>query len=185
MADQNLRCDERLAATAITSAVVFILALIVRFEIIDYRGFAGAGDFGGAIQLARNITAGRDPYDGFTDVPYPLPAGLVAMPFAWLDDRLAGSLFLAASSGLLAGAMVAATHQPWRLLLLFSLPFAHALEWAQWSPLITAAWYLPVVAPLMLVAKPQIALPIALHRVSERRDHACRARVAVVLLDLS
>lgn len=152
--------------TAITYCVVGVTVFLVRFRVINYRGFAGAGDFGGALLLARNVLAGNSPYAGFTDVPYPVPAGLIALPFSSLDDRFAASLFIALSCGLLAAAIVTRTGQPWRLLMFLSLPFAHALEWAQWSPLVAAAWYLPVLAPLVLIIKPQVALPVAMLRTS-------------------
>jgi hypothetical protein len=35
---------------------------------------------------------------------------------------------------------------------------------AQWSPLIAAAWFLPALAPLLVLIKPQLALPIAMVR---------------------
>ena len=132
----------------------------VRYSVFHFRGFAGAGDFMGSLVLARNILLKLDPYNGIRFIPYPLPAGMLALPFALLGDRVAGTLFISLSTAILAGVMILKTGQTWRLLMLFSLQFAHALEWAQWSPLITAAWFIPVIAPLMVIVKPQIALPI-------------------------
>jgi len=153
---------------------------IVRFRVMGFRGFAGAGDFGGALLLARNNLAGNEAYAGFIDVSYPFPVGLIALPFTAFDDRLAASLFFALSSGLLSAVVVGRTGQPWRLLMFLSLPFAHALEWAQWSSLIMASWYLSFLAPVLLTVKPQIAPSVAVSRVS-----LAGSGVAVLILIVS
>ena len=147
----------------ISALILFCFVFIVRYQ-IQFRGFLGAGDFGGALQIARNILSNQAPYTGFSDVPYPMPAGFVALPFSQFDDRFAGTLFVALSASLLAFVLINKTGELWRLLLFLSLPFAHAMEWAQWSPLILASWYIPILTPLMTIIKPQIALPLAINR---------------------
>ena len=165
---------------AIISAFVTGCFVFSMRQQIQFRGFLGAGDFGGALKLARNILMGQAPYTGFTDVPYPLPAGLFALPFSQFDDRLAGTLFAAASAALLAFVLINKTGETWRLLLLFSLPFAHAVEWAQWNPAIMASWYIPSLAPMMAIIKPQIALPLAINR-----PHAAGIIGAIAVLLIS
>lgn len=152
-------------AKAILSAVVIFLATFsIRYFLLHYKGSVGGGDFVGPLAIARNLLQGLPPYGGIDFVPYPLPAGLVALPFTVAPDRLAGTLFLSITAAILAGAVVYKTGQFWRLLLFFSLPFVVAMEWTQWSVLITAAWYIPVLAPLMVLMKPQTALPVFLNR---------------------
>ena len=48
--------------------------------------------------------------------------------------------------------------------ILLSGPFWVAVIVSQWSPLIVAAWFIPVLAPLLVLIKPQIALPVAIAR---------------------
>jgi hypothetical protein len=149
----------------ISSILVFIATFTIRFFLLHLNdGFSGPGDFVGALVLARNVLQGIDPYTGIHFVPYPLPAGLIALPFTPLPDRLAGTLFFSLTAAILAGAVTWKTGQLWRLLMLFSLPFVVAMKWTQWSPLITAAWFIPVLAPLMMIVKPQIALPVFINR---------------------
>ena len=152
------------AKAIIASMLVFVATFIIRNFILGYYGYSGPGDFVGVLTLARNMLQGQVPYYGINFVPYPLPAGLIALPFTLLPDRLAGTLFFSLSAAILAGAVTWKTGQLWRLLMLFSLPFVIAMEHTQWSPLITAAWYIPVLAPLMVIIKPQIALPVFLNR---------------------
>ncbi len=154
-----------LTAKAVTSAVIVLLStFFIRYFLLHYKGSVGGGDFVGPLAIARNLLQGLEPFSGIADVPYPLPAGLIALPFSLVPDRLAGTIFFSLTAAILAGVVVYKTGQLWRLLLFFSLPFVVAMEWTQWSVLITAAWYVPVLAPLMLLIKPQTALPIFINR---------------------
>lgn len=127
----------------------------------------GAGDLGWSLRAARELWAGADPYAhpyNAGSIPYPLPAALIVMPLAWLPDRVAGAVFSAVSAGLLA---YGSSRESWRGLLVFlSAPYWLALGWTQWSPLIAASAGLPVLAGLLVVVKPQIALPVALARLA-------------------
>jgi hypothetical protein len=152
------------AKTLLSAAVVFLATFSIRYFLLHYKGSVGPGDFVGPLAIARNLLQGLKPYSGIGFVPYPLPAGLIALPFTLAPDRLAGTLFFSVTAAILAGAVVYRTGQLWRLLLVFSVPFVVAMEWTQWSVLITAAWYIPVLAPLMLLIKPQTALPVFLNR---------------------
>jgi len=148
----------------VSGLFVFLMTFSIRYFFLHYKGSVGPGDFVGPLVIARNLLQGLKPYSGISFVPYPLPAGLIALPFTLAPDRLAGTLFFSVTVAILAGAVVYQTGQLWRLLLLFSVPFVVAMEWTQWSVLITAAWYIPVLAPLMLIVKPQTALPIFINR---------------------
>jgi len=152
------------AKAILFSIIVFIVTFTIRYYIFHFRGFAGPGDFWGSLVMARNVLQGLDPYTGAHDSTYPFTAGLIALPFTPLADRLAGAVYFSLISAILAGALIFHTGQLWRLLMFFSVPFVYAMEWTQWSPLITAAWFIPALAPLMVIIKPQIALPIFLNR---------------------
>lgn len=121
------------------------------------------GDFWMSLHVARDLLAGIDPYQrpaAPDDVPYPITAALVAMPFSLLPDPLPSGIFMGLSSGLLAWLLLA-SGKGWRMMFFASWPFVYALLFAQWTPLITCWWFLPVLMPLVLV-KPQIALPMLL-----------------------
>lgn len=102
-------------------------------------------------------------------------------PFFGLDQRWAASLFFGSSSGLLAYGILR-SDAPWRLLVFVSFPYLYALLFAQWSPLIMAAWFFPVLAPLLVLVKPQIALPIAINRITRSGVILAGAVLALSLL---
>lgn len=121
------------------------------------------GDLFAALRMGRDLLAGSDPYRHPTGpdlVSYPLPAGLVALPFSFLPDPLASVVFMAASSGLLAWFLLQ-KGETWRLGMLLSWPFIYCLFFAQWIPLVVCLWFAPSALFLILV-KPQSALPLAL-----------------------
>jgi hypothetical protein len=77
-------------------------------------------------------------------------------------------MFISVSVGLLTWSMLRAG-EGWRLAtILLSGPFWIAVIVSQWSPLIVASWYIPVLAPLLVLIKPQTALPIAAARKPSR-----------------
>jgi hypothetical protein len=130
----------------------------------------GGGDFTWAWRGARLLLAGQNPYHDPTvgpgnpypyDAPlfYPLPAVLLALPFAPLPAELAAALFVGLSAGLLAYAVT--REGLWRLTVFLGAPFWLALAWAQWSLLLLAAALLPALLPLVL-AKPNIGAPLLL-----------------------
>lgn len=143
-----------------------------------------AGDFRWALQTARQLLAGQDPYAFVPTplhIPYPLPVALFGLPLAALPNALAVAIFFGASSALLAFGIVC-SGEPWRLCVFLSYPFLDALLWSQWSPLIMAAWYVPVLAPLLVTIKPHTALPVALQRLTWR---GCILAALVVLVTLA
>jgi hypothetical protein len=135
-----------------------------------------AGDFERALRDARDLLSGQDPYrypPGPYAIPYPLPAGIAAMPLAWMPEVIAGSLFFGLSTMILAFGILRSGEE-WRLAMLASWSFVYALLWVQWIPLICALWFLPGVAAVVLI-KPHIGLPVLLvgefrKRLFERRE---------------
>ena len=139
--------------------------------VLGPRFMAPGGDFVfWAVRAARDLLAGRDPYAypfHAGAIPYPLPAAFVGLPFVKLEAGLAGALFMALSSTLLAFGL---TRQGkyWRLLVFLSYPYLEALETVQWSPLVMSLALFPDLLPLAL-AKPQVGLPAAVYHKPTRR----------------
>jgi hypothetical protein len=116
---------------------------------------------------SRALFHGQDPYsvvgrgldaDQVFPLYYPLPALVAFLPFTALPLAIARTLFVAVSAGLLAYAV---TWDGWhRLPLFLSGAYLGALMTAQWSPLLTAAFLLPWLAPV-LTLKPNLGLAIA------------------------
>ena len=125
------------------------------------------GDFTYAWAAARALLAGHDPYRSMADarVPfygshrlfYPLPAVLLALPFASLPVVPAAATFVGAGITLLA---FAATRRAWWPLLMFaSAPAMAVATSVQWSPLLTAAALWPFALGVG-VAKPTIGVAL-------------------------
>jgi len=131
----------------------------------------GAADFNYALQEAKDLIAGRDPYIRFQGQPsYPLPAAIFALPFIWAKPEFAGALFFGASSALLAFGL---TRQGYtRLLVFLAYPYWAALITVQWAPLITASGLLPWLLPVT-TAKPQLGAPILFTRITARAIITC------------
>ena len=144
-------------AIGIISALICWLRLAEREQL--------AADFTWPWRAAQLLLQGENPYTAIqpsgeypfqTYFYYPLPAALVALPFAGLPPYLAGALFFGLSSGLLAFAV---SKDGWSGLHIFlGAPYWVALAVAQWSPLMIAAALTPGMEAL-LVCKPNIGLP--------------------------
>ena len=153
---------ERLVLAVIVGALFFTLTLLWLTANDPRRG---AGDFMFPWLAARALLESKEPYaavlsgspygSGFF---YPLPAALIAMPFAVFPPRLAGALFVGAGFGWLTYALSATGR--WRLLVLTSAPALFAVLAVQWSPLLTAA-ALTGPALALVIAKPNIGLALA------------------------
>jgi hypothetical protein len=131
--------------------------------LIALTAHTNAGDFSTSLQMARDLWHGRDAY-AYPIAPdvvsYPLPAGIVALPFAALPNEMAGGLFFGLSSGLLAWCLLR-TGEAWRLMVFLSWPFLYGMLFVQWPPLLVCLWFLAPLLPVVLI-KPHIALPLAL-----------------------
>jgi hypothetical protein len=147
-----------------------VVALLI--SLIAFYGLTtsnrGAADFGPAIFLAKSIVHGQNPYGGtyhFDSVGYPLTSVFFALPFFWLRPEAASAVFIGISSGLLAFAV---TQKGWNRLLIFaSYPFWAAVVSIQWSPLLMAGALLPWFYPVV-IAKPNIGLPVAIQSINRR-----------------
>jgi hypothetical protein len=115
-----------------------------------------AGDFSWALRGAHRLLEGQNPYHDPSLSPanpypyhdklyYPLPALLVALPFAVLPGEVAAGVFFGLSSGLLAWGILRTG--AYRLTVFLSAPFWLAALIAQWSPLLAAAYLRTGIAP--------------------------------------
>jgi hypothetical protein len=148
----------------------------------------GAGDVAMPICMGQAMLARQDPYavcrgvhsDGVTpNQANPLTTALITLPLVALAPSLAAGIFFGLSSALLAYAV--AREGADRLLIFLAFPYWQALQTVQWAPLLVAVALMPALLPLAL-AKPHVALPIFLTRLTLRRVIAC---VAFVLLSLA
>ncbi len=137
-----------------------------------------AGDFHWALHLADRLLARQNPYDTPLE-QYPLTAALFALPFLRLQPELAAALFWGISSFLLAFGLT--RHGYTRLLIFFAYPYWAGILTAQWSPIIAASGFFPLLLPATM-AKPQVGLPVFLTRLSRRGLLAC---LVVGLLSLA
>ena len=160
---------ERLVLAVLVGAAFFLLTLLW-LSVNDPR--RGAGDFTYALLAARALVDGREPYSVVlaespfrTPFFYPLPAGVVAVPFTVLPDRLAGAAAVGLGFGWLAYRLSASGRS--RLLVLTAAPALFAVLAVQWSPLLTAAALsgpalgLAIVKPTIGLALAAMALPAA------------------------
>ena len=146
--------------------------------ILHVRLHQGAGDFTFPIRLAQNLLAGTNLYDSYLQ-QYPLTAGVFALPFVRLQPEAAAGLFIALSTTLLAFGLTRDGYT--RLFVFLAYPYWLALLLVQWSPLLMAAAFFPLLLPVTL-AKPQIGLPVAITHLTWRGIVACLVLVAVTLI---
>jgi hypothetical protein len=123
-----------------------------------------AADFRWALHLAQRLLARQNPYDTPLE-QYPLPAALFALPFVRLQPETAAALFYGLSSAALA---LGLTRHSYRGLMIFlAYPYWAGMLAVQWSPVIAASAFFPLLLPLTM-AKPQIGLPVFLTHASRR-----------------
>jgi hypothetical protein len=137
----------------------------------------GAGDFSWAIHLAQRMLAHQNPYDTPAE-QYPLTAGLMAIPFLPFRPETAAAVFYGLSSALLAFGLTRGGFH--RLLVFLAYPYWVGLLTVQWSTVIAASAFFPLLLPVTM-AKPQVGLPVFLTHMTRRGFWAC---VAVGLLSL-
>ncbi len=129
----------------------------------------GAADFQWAIHGARRLLSGANPYDTPLE-QYPVTAMLFGFPFIRGDGAMAAGIFFGISSGLLA---LGVTRNGFAGLLVFlAYPYWAAILTAQWSPLILASAFFPILLPVTM-AKPQVGLPVFVTRLTRRGLAAC------------
>ena len=128
-----------------------------------------AADFRWALHLAHRLLARQNPYDTPLE-QYPLPAALFALPLAGLQPELAAAVFWGISSSLLAFGLT--RHGYTRLLVFFAYPYWAGILTVQWSTVIAASAFFPLLLPATM-AKPQVGLPVLLTRLNRRGLLAC------------
>jgi hypothetical protein len=128
----------------VVAVIVAALAAGVAWMSMSSTGLAK--DFTWPWTAANHLLAGRNPYREMRptgvypfNVPfyYPLPAALLAVPFAAIPVRFAGIAFVAVSFGVAGLALMRTDVQ--RVALLLSFPAVMAATLGQWSPLFLAA----------------------------------------------
>jgi hypothetical protein len=154
----------RKTTRVLVAILIGVLAGALSYRLLLADGRLAA-DFEWPLRGAQALLHGQNPYDvikpsgGYpfdAALFYPLPAILVALPFAWMDPYWAGALFMGLSSSILA---FAATKSGWSHLPIFlSAPFLVALRTGQWGPFILAMVLLPFPFYSLLVCKPNIGL---------------------------
>ncbi|MEM7801035.1 MAG: hypothetical protein AAF633_17715 [Chloroflexota bacterium] len=121
-------------------------------------------DFWWSKEIARAFLSGEDPYaQEFNrfQVPYPLPIFVIGMLFLPFNAQLSAALFNGITLFFLLWGMQK-SGELWRWPLFLSLPFISAFILPQWAVLLLAAWFFPIIAPYLVLIKPQNALPIGL-----------------------
>jgi len=139
----------------------------------------GRRGHGLALQAARDIIAGHDPYVQPVTVDdagnlwptNPVTTAMPFLPFTWAPDAVIAAVFFGAMSALLAYGLTK-EGKLWPLLTFASPAYVACVVYVQWAPLILATYYLPQLLPLALV-KPSIALPVLLTRLNLKRALAC------------
>jgi hypothetical protein len=123
-------------------------------------------DFAQPVIAGQLLLEGRDPYREIGPngpVPhqfhliYPATAGMVAIPFGFVSLRLADALFVGIGSAVLLLALTRDTLWNPQLLVFASFPMAAAAQNVQWSPLLTAAAFFPILG-FVYACKPSVAL---------------------------
>jgi hypothetical protein len=169
------------------AVAVGVAAGLLSYGALIDRGYL-ASDFQWPLRAAQALLGGEDPYEVI--VPsgpypfhmhfyYPLPAALVALPFAGLDPYVAGALFFGIASGVMAFAL--ADGPRWRFLMFASPSFMVAGQVAQWSPLFVAAALMPALQALA-VCKPNLGLAAFLYRPTRTGVLAAAGFLAVSLV---
>lgn len=144
---------------ALVVAVVTVIGVIRLLHRADF-----SSDFDQLWYAARALMAGQDPYSAVGPgrtfewpwlVYYPLPAILLAAPFALLPIALARFAFTVATGVVVAFALAPRIRRIWPLLL--STSFFLAISRNQWSPFILASLWLPVAGGVLAV-KPNVGI---------------------------
>jgi hypothetical protein len=147
-------------ASIVIAVLIGVLAAAVAWMSMVPSGLAK--DFTLSWTAANHVLAGHDPYREMRptgvypfNVPfyYPLPAALLATPFAPIPVRYAGIAFVFVSFGIAALALV--RDRAPRVALLLGFPAVMAATLGQWSPLLLAATIAPALQ-LVLPVKPTL-----------------------------
>jgi hypothetical protein len=175
------------AAMAIGLAAGALAAALV---VVRGTGSSTVSDFDQLWHGARAAWSGASPYSvvgpgrafDWDYLFYPMPAVILAMPFALAPLLAARALFAAVSGSLLAAAF--ARDDPAKLLALVTAPTLIAVGRGQSSPLLLASAYFPALA-WVAVAKPNIGISLLPASRDIRRTIVAGAIGGIVLMALS
>ena len=150
-------------------------------------GTSPFSDFDVMWLASRGLIAGQNPYAAVTGrfqwpLHYPLPAVLVTTPFAVLPEIAAAAAWIGLGYGLLAYALTEC--EWWPLLCLANYPAVDAAQMAQWSPLLTAIAFMPLLG-FLAITKPTTGGAIAaayVNRTGKLRNFVPIVTVAVTLI---
>ena len=152
----------------------------------SHRPGFGTPDFQWWWLTARALLSGDNPYAVIPTVlgPQfqffsPLPAAVVAIPFALLRPEVGLALFSGLSAAILAFVVTRRSYDP--LVMFLSASFAHTIVMGQWSLLLTAALFAPSLA-FLGSAKPNIGVAIVAALASWRAAAAMLAFAAFTLI---
>lgn len=171
----------------LTIAVGLISAVATYVRLLN--GDIVAADFTWVWRGARLLVEGGNPYElirpegayPYNDyLYYPLPALLVALPLIPFAGPFAGAIFVGISSGLLCWGLLKEQRKH-SLLLFLSAPYVYALISVQWSPLITAAAFVPVLG-FCIPAKPNLGIAILVAYPHPRRIALAAFSVLISLI---
>lgn len=137
-----------------------------------------AADFRWALHLAQRLIARQNPYDTPLE-QYPLPAALFALPWLRLPPEVAAGFFYGISSALLAFGITRKNYS--RIQAFLAYPFWAGLLTAQWSVVIAASAFFPLLLPATMM-KPQVGLPVFVTRLTRRGLLACLLLAALSLV---
>jgi len=146
----------------VISTLVGVLVGIVFIRLNPYSE-ANLCDMMWAINAARDLWAGRDPYrhtPSINLVPYPLTSAIIVFPIALFPSAIGLTILFCIVSACLAYVLIRDGCY-WRLIIFVSPAYFMALKSIQWSPIFMLVLFFPFLAPVLL-AKPTLAFPIAL-----------------------
>jgi hypothetical protein len=130
---------------------------------IFFRFRLGAGDLAQALIPAHDFIEARAPLS-WPVSPYYIPSPLtiipLGLPFVPFAEPIAAGLFIGLSCGFLAASIID-YGQPWRLLIFLSPAVLLNIYYVQY-PILLLALALSRLAPLGLLIKPHIALPLVM-----------------------
>lgn len=145
---------------------LLISTLAAAIHYFHTAAIGGISDFTALWFGSRVLSLGQNPYaligpHKLIDLPaplvYPAPALVAISPLTLLPFRLAGTVFVFVSAGLLG---FGATRDGWQRLPIFaSVAFVTSAELGQWSMLMTAAIFIPALC-FFSTAKPHAFVPI-------------------------
>ena len=156
----------RRAAIRLAAALLLGVAFAGYQDLFRSRLRSDPSDFVQPLLAGQLLIDGRNPYHEIgPDRPvvhqfsfiYPATAATFAMPFGLVSIRLANALFVGLGAGLLFLALTRHTFRNPQLLVFTAFPMTTAAQTVQWSPVLTAATFFPILG-VAYACKPSVAL---------------------------